>query len=361
MAEEKKEPEKKPANDPMPYVIALSGFVIGLIVAYLVFPPTAVPPGAEGPVAAPAEAGFQFNQAEVDRIGNMLADYNYVQTGAETNVTYTHYEPGEHFVTLYYNIEGEEVPIQVTLDYKYLVGGVMEVQLMEDQLEVAKAQMQPPEPVEPVQAEVPKVYMFVMSYCPYGNMAEDAMEPVVGLFGEKIDLEPVYIIYDETINPGYNAENADYCLVDSEGVAYCSMHGTVELEQGVRELVIYDFYGQDTWADYVKAANSQCSLDNIDTCWKTVAEEMNLSVSDIESSYSENLYAHLAEQKRLTFEYQKFGSPSIVINGQDYSGQRTVTALQDSICAAFIEEPEECAVDLSGAVTASGTPAGSCG
>ena len=40
-----------------------------------------------------------------------------------------------------------------------------------------------------------KIDFYVMSYCPYGNQAEDGMSPVAALLNDKINFEPHYVIY----------------------------------------------------------------------------------------------------------------------------------------------------------------------
>ena len=363
--EQKKEDVKVDANA-MPYLLLVAGFIIGLVAAYVVFPPAApAGEGAEVPEGGEAveEPTFTLDDAKINELGQAIADSYYLQTGAETTATFVGYEDNGYYATLNYDVDSQIMPIYVTYDYQYMLGSVMELDAVIEQINTAKAQaemqQQAAEQGYP-ETESPEVLLFVMSYCPYGNLAEDAMEPVVDALGDTFTVKPVYIVYDETVNPGYNAENTEYCVAD-EGETYCSLHGIVELDQGVREAVIYELYGQDAWADYVKAANAQCDLSNIETCWQTVAEAQNLSVEDIEAAYAERRFAILAEHKELTFTYQKFGSPSIVINGVDYSGQRTAETFRKAICDAYVEEPTGCEVDLSGATTTSATPSGSCG
>ncbi len=364
--EQKKEGAKVDANA-MPYLLLVAGFVIGLIVAYAVFPPAAAPAGegAEAPAGGEGaqQPAFTVNEAKISELGQAIADSYYLQTGTETAATFVGYEDNGYYATLNYEVDGEVMPIYVTYDYQYMLGSMMELDAVIEQINAAKAQAEMQQQAAEVgypQTESPTVMLFVMSYCPYGNLAEDAMEPVVDALGDTFTVKPIYIIYDESINPGYNAENTDYCIAD-ENETYCSMHGMPELDQGVRELVIYDLYGQGAWSDYVKAANAQCDLSTIETCWKAVAEAQNLSVEDIQAGFDERQFEILAEQKELTFTYQKFGSPSIVINGVDYSGQRTAETFRDAICDAYVEEPDGCTVDLSGATTATTTTAGSCG
>ncbi|MDD4122983.1 MAG: hypothetical protein PHO23_01930 [Candidatus Pacebacteria bacterium] len=94
-----------------------------------------------------------------------------------------------------------------------------------------------PEPVEIVEKEVPKketadVKLFTMSYCPYGNQAEEGLIPVINLLkNTNFKITPHYIIYEN-----YGGE--EYCIEDGK---YCSMHGIGELNQDIREMCIYKY------------------------------------------------------------------------------------------------------------------------
>ncbi|HMA04952.1 MAG TPA: thioredoxin domain-containing protein, partial [Methanomicrobiales archaeon] len=52
------------------------------------------------------------------------------------------------------------------------------------------------------------------------------------------------------------------------------------------------------------------------------------------------------------------GSPTLIINGQRYSGARTPDAFKQGICSHFTTSPAECSVNLSAQAAAA---SGSCG
>jgi protein-disulfide isomerase len=56
--------------------------------------------------------------------------------------------------------------------------------------------------------------------------------------------------------------------------------------------------------------------------------------------------------------YGVSASPTLVINGQVYSGDRTPEAYKQAICARFETPPAECATTLS---SQAGTSSGGCG
>lgn len=91
-------------------------------------------------------------------------------------------------------------------------------------------------------SEVPVVELYVVSECPYGDVAVNAIKDAVVLLEDKIDFEPVYIIKD------YNGDGT-----------YDSMHGQAELDQGIREKTVYNLYGEGAWAEYTYIVNGGCT------------------------------------------------------------------------------------------------------
>lgn len=321
-------------------VIAL---IVGIIIGQMIMPAQ--------PVVENKTEVFAPDMQKINEIREIFEGYYYLQTGEQTTLRYISAEDLGGLVLLTYETsDSSPLKIHTTKDYKYLIPNVVPTEDIKKSVEDAiqeLASVQEKQMNETPKSDKPEVKLFIMSFCPYGNVAEQAFNPVVDTLVDAFTLEPVYIIYDETVNPSYNAQNTKYCMVDEQNVTYCSLHGINELMQGVREIAVYKLYGVGIWADYVDTVDQQCSLQNIENCWKTVGEGMNLSVSDIEAYYNEHLYEILADQKEKTFSSKKFGSPSIIINGKDYSGGRTSEAFKTAICNAFITLPEACNVTLS--------------
>ena len=60
----------------------------------------------------------------------------------------------------------------------------------------------------------------------------------------------------------------------------------------------------------------------------------------------------LKADEELTDKYGVTGSPTLIINGVDYSGARTSEAYKQAICSAFKTAPAECNQSLSTTGTA---------
>ena len=355
------------------WLVALLGFLVGLLVMYMAMP--ALFPAETVLVEEPlteTEVGEEFtlDETKVAEIGQLLADTYLLNTGEDVGVTFTGYEVYPNHIALYYTVMDQEMPLYVSKDYEYLYPSAIGTEQMVADVATAKAQYleamanQPdetelaPEPEGyPTSAE-PEVFLFLMSNCPYGNQAENGIVDVVSLLEDEIVFEPIYVIYDESIHPSYSAASGE-CLVN-DNVTYCSMHGLYELEQGVREKMVFNRYGEAMWAEYATAVNEVCFTggQDIETCWKLVADDLGIDTTEIEANYEAEKFTILAREKDLTFSTQTFGSPSLTINGVKYSGSRTPAAFQEAICSAFDVPPEDCTVELAETAEAAD---GSCG
>lgn len=247
-------------------------------------------------------------------------------------------------------IFGQDYESYATLDGKYLFP--------------QRLDLNPPEPKEIPKSEVPDVKLFVMSYCPFGNQAEELIAPVARLFGEKANIELRYIFYND-----YSSGYPEFCL--DEQNQYCAMHGIQELNQNLRELCVQKYQKDKLW-DFVEAMNEATTSEDADEKWGQIAQETGLDVEKIKTCEQEEALSLLKQEVALTQkeypvqnplahqgkEQQSVsGSPTLVINGVIYDGDRSTSAYQKAICDAFLAPPDECAEELAVEQVA---PSGSC-
>jgi len=206
-----------------------------------------------------------------------------------------------------------------------------------------------PTPVpEPVKSARPSVELFVMSFCPYGVQAENAMDPVVGLLGTKADIKVRFIA------------TVQGTTVDSVK----SLHGLPEAKEDLRQLCVAKYYPQELWP-YLMDVNARCypvykNTTQLESCQKNVTATLGIDNQKIETcaSGSEGL-ALLSADETITKNLKITGSPTLIMNGQKYVGQRTAEAYKQGICARFETPPAECSVNLSDLAVAASY--GSCG
>ncbi len=203
----------------------------------------------------------------------------------------------------------------------------------------AEEQTQEAEQTQYPKSESPEVKLYTMSYCPYGNQAEEGIAPVAELLESDVEVEPHYVIYSD-----YRGGGPEYCLDDES--RYCSMHGIQELNQNVREMCIYKYDKGNYW-DYVLDVNDKCNYQNVDECWEGVAEEHSIDTEKIKDCEENEALDLLSREAELNKEHGVSGSPTLVINDRKYSGARTPEAYKDAICSSFTSAPESCAEELS--------------
>ncbi|MEM4590121.1 MAG: hypothetical protein QXK21_02545 [Candidatus Micrarchaeia archaeon] len=200
-------------------------------------------------------------------------------------------------------------------------------------------------------SEKPNVKLFVMSYCPYGQQAENAMWPVIDLLGDKIEFELHYVIYPAQY---YSGQEDVYCL----NKTYCSMHGVQELNEDIRQMCIKEKYDYNTWKEYIKTVSTSCNYQNVDTCWENIAKSKGIDTELVKNCYNENALKYAEQEYVINQRYGVQGSPTLFINDIEYSGGRTAEAYKQTICSAFETQPNSCSTTLS---SETGSVSGSCG
>ena len=203
----------------------------------------------------------------------------------------------------------------------------------------------PTVPPEPVKTARPSTELFVMAFCPFGVQAENAMKPVVDLLGTTSNFTVRYIatVQGDTL----------------ESVK--SLHGLPEAKEDLRQLCVSKYYPDKLWP-YLLDINANCYPDYknatvLDACTANATRKLGIDNQKIEvcATGSEGL-ALLSSDEAITTSLKITGSPTLLINGQKYTGQRTPDAYKQAICDRFLTPPSECSVNLSAqAVGASGT------
>lgn len=194
--------------------------------------------------------------------------------------------------------------------------------------------------------EMPEVHLYTMSYCPYGNQAEEVMYPVQKLLGSKVKIEPHYVIYSN-----YRGGGPDVCL-DKEN-KYCSMHGIDELKQDVRELCIYKYQPEKYW-DFLMGVNKKCNVQDIEICWEGVAREEEIDTTQVKNCQKNEAITLLEKEVELNTKYSVTGSPALLINGIVFKGGRTPEAYKTGICSGFQNPPAECGQALEDVASGAG-------
>jgi glutaredoxin len=238
------------------------------------------------------------------------------------------------------SFNGQDQPVYVTKDGKKFIEQAVSFEEIAKQK--AEAQKQREEDSKPApKSDKPQVDLYVMSFCPYGNKAEDTMRSVYVLLKEKVDFNFHYI-------------------VSAEGEKISSLHGQPEVDQNEREACVLKNYGKGRWLDFVTYVNANCGSDG--KCWEAGAKSLAIDTAKISGCVSSDGLALMKVDAEISNAAGVSGSPTFIINGKKSSAvykYGNAEEYKKAICDAFNSAPEECAKTLSS--EASTSQGGSCG
>jgi glutaredoxin len=262
----------------------------------------------------------------IDYINN-----NLVQSGSINLVSVEDMSGVYKVITSY---QGQNITVYVTEEGKYLILQQATFDMTEE-IKTTTTQ-----PKEVPKKDKPTVELYVMGFCPYGVQAETLMKPVFDLLGAKADIKVRFIA------------SVQGTTVDSVQ----SLHGLTEAQEDLRQLCVMKNYDQKTFWNYLMEIDNNCygKIDTRDaaalgTCWKDAAKKAGVDAAKIEtcSNSTEGLNLLKADEQ-LTKQYGVTGSPTILINGEKYTGARSSESFKQAICDAFTTAPAECSQALSG-------------
>lgn len=191
--------------------------------------------------------------------------------------------------------------------------------------------------------EKPTVELYVQSFCPYGNQAENQLKEVYNLLGDQVNWEHHFIVSER--NGKIN-----------------SLHGEKEVAQNKRELCVIDQNGMAKWFEFATYVNNNCGSGG--GCWKEAANDSGLNPSEIQSCVTERGKELLKKEANKTIETGIRASPTLLINGEkkptssqrklviegdefNPGSQRTPQAYKQVICSGFAEKPDVCSQSLN--------------
>jgi hypothetical protein len=193
----------------------------------------------------------------------------------------------------------------------------------------------------PVKTAKPVVDLYVMSFCPFGNKAEDTMLPVFNLLKDKA-----------TFNVHY--------IVNVSGTTVSSLHGQPEVVQNEREACVLKNYDVNKLYNFMVYVNDNCGSDG--SCWEAGAAKLGIDKAKINSCVTTDGLALMQANDAASSAANANGSPTLLINGVNTSAVYQYgdsEAYKAAICNSFTTAPAECSTVLTGNSTAT-TQGGSC-
>ena len=306
MTEEKKNDYKKTLKD-----ISQNYWAISTIVLAIILVVTILPSGITGGVI-----GTEISAKEVGEKVLTFANAQYPDAGL-VSIT----DNGQFYEVILSNIQGQEVPVQITKD------GENMVQLIPLTTQASDTPTEAPTTEAP-KSDKPIVELYVFTYCPYGTQSEKGIIPAVNLLGDKIDFRLRQV---------------------------GAMHGEYEKIEAERQLCIEQEY-PDKLLNYVldfalNEAIGKCGNDA--TCSEPLVNNLftklginKATINSCMENDGETLYAAEEANSR---SQGIGGSPTLLINGAKIQSGRDSASYLATICSAFNEAPEECNEVLSSA------------
>ena len=270
-----------------------------------------------------------------------VTDYitnNLAAPGTSFTVTSVSDEKGVYAVKSTYN--GQAVTVYTTRDCTLLFTNAIDMNRS-----VAAAATPPPK--QPVRSSRPVVDLYVMSFCPYGTQAEQGMVPVEQLLGSKADFRIRFIT------------TVSGTTIDSVS----SLHGPEEAREDLRQVCIQANDPAHFWG-YLSSFDDLCyplrgNSSALGSCRLNVTATSGVDTTGIGTCISgAGGIALLKTDAEDAAGNGATASPTLLINGLEYSGARTPEAYKEAVCNSFVSEPAECNTTLA---SSQASATGGCG
>jgi len=331
---------KKKATNPISPLLSSKGMIAALIIIAVIISLAAAFYATSSRGGATASVPPQ----DCGKTAIAYLNANIAPAGSTAVLTTVTERNGVYAVSAVY--QGRNITIYSTTDCSLLFTGIYNMKGTATTPTPATSPT-PTVPPEPVKSARPSTELFVMSFCPFGVQAENAMEPVVRLLGAKADITVRYIA------------SVQGTTIDS----ISSLHGPAEAKEDLRQLCIAKYYPSQLWP-YLLDFDANCvslrqNATGLDACVAAAAQKAKIDNQKVESCATGGEGLNLLKaDEAITTANKVTGSPTLIINGQRYSGQRTPDGYKQGICARFDTPPAECSVNLSAQAAAA---TGSCG
>ncbi|AAR39178.1 NEQ330 [Nanoarchaeum equitans Kin4-M] len=180
----------------------------------------------------------------------------------------------------------------------------------------------------------PKVDLYVMANCPYGNRAEDLLLPLLN--NTSMDFHVHYMVYNKPLyqgQKGYKIGNT----------TFYALHGPAEVLQSAYEVCVYNKYGIKKWASFVIELNKHAfeinDIEKLKKIAKETAKKLGIDWNVIEKCVKEEAEKYLLKDMELVEKKQVEGSPTLFINDvlypDIYTRKVTTEDLRKAICESY--------------------------
>lgn len=291
-------------------------------------------------IAIPTKGFTSFTPSSSDKVAANAVSFineNLLQPGVTAEAKQVTEESGLYKTKLSLNggtLGTQNIEVYLSKDGKLMFTQAIPLKIEEPKLPETEQEAQGIE-----KSDRPTAELFIFSYCPAGSATLDAFAEAGKILKNVADVRVKF---------------------------FSDMHGLHEKQQNIIQECIQKIDSDKYWdyaTEFYEGVYKKCGPSRDIDCDKEESTNLMKEVGiDTKAVFScvdkegEELYtSDKQEAEELRLQY----SPSVVINGV-YIGNadRSPTGLQELICSAFIEAPEECSKTLvTGSAT---TPTGQC-
>jgi len=259
-----------------------------------------------------------------DVAGKKIVDFLNEKTGGGVEYVSAADKGNMYEVTVSY--QGQEIPVYVTKDGQYFVQSPIPITDTN-----STEGSQTAAPTEVPKTAKPVVELFVMSYCPYGTMAEKGIIPAIEALGSKIDFKLRFVNYAMHDKKEIDENTIDYCI---------------QKEQSAKLLPYLKCFLKEGKSE---ACLTEVGIDNakLKSCIAAADTQFKITANYNDKSTYQGQFPPYDVDKTLNTKYGVQGSPTLVINGVQLNAGRDSASYLKGICAAFTTAPAECQKQLS--------------
>ncbi len=293
-------------------------------------------------IASVLTNGFSLKQVlfkvPSEELANKTIDFineNLLQPGTTASLVETDCEERPGLCKLTVNIGNNSFDSYISTDGEILFPEAIEMEKTEEADNQAAADQQASQQASlenlPKQ-EKADVKLFIMSYCPFGLQAQKALLPAFDLLKDQADIKIHFVNY--------------------------IMHDKIEIDENLRQYCIQEQQSEKFIpylncfvenGDFEKCLSQvNISKSSLNTCLTQTDEEYGIYAAyEDKESWLSGLYPLFKVDDELNKQLGIGGSPTLVINNQVVSPNRTPEDYKQAICMGFETMPDQCAQTLS--------------
>lgn len=278
--------------------------------------------------------GITGNVVSEEGVGQNVLDF--VEKNVEGGAEIVSVERDGSFYNVVLSMQGEEVPVFVTLDGEYLIPPTGLIPLASADTGSSGSE---DSNVEVSKSDRPKVELFVWSYCPYGVQAQGPVAEVASLLKDSADFE---------------------------AVMFHDGHGEYEAQQNKIQGCIQKLDSDNYWdyaEGFVNDIYNKCGASRDVECDRTesikLMDSLGIDSGAIMECVENEGEEILADYRARASENGVSGSPTVIINGVKANVARDAESIKTTVCSAFNSAPDACGEVLSSA-SGNAPAAGSC-